>query len=260
MTKRSKSTTAVLGAIGVLGLVAAGCGSKKSASAASQATQTSSKLAAASPVAYHPKIEPARFVPRVTNRYFPLTPGATMIYTGTKDGAPERVEVKVLRKTKSVLGVRCAVISDVVTSNYSLVEKTTDWYAQDTSGNVWYFGEDSKEYKNGAVTSTKGTWEAGVDGAQPGIIIHAKPRPGPAYRQEYRPGVAEDMGKVLTVAGKVRVPLGTFHPVVVTFDTDPLNPDKLEHKWYAPKIGLVRAVRVGGGHHEQIRLASLKNV
>lgn len=204
--------------------------------------------------AYHPKIDPRLFTDHLTNRYFPLTPGSTMIYTGTRDGSPEQVNVTVARGGKTIMGVRCIVVSDIVTSNNTLVEKTTDWYAQDAAGNVWYFGEDTREYKNGNLTSTAGTWEAGVDGAQPGIVIHAAPKPGPTYRQEYRPGVAEDMARVLTVNTIVRVPAGTYRHSVETYDTDPLHPDKIENKWYAPGVGLVKANRIGGSHHEVIRL------
>jgi hypothetical protein len=239
-------------------LATAGCGSHGSSSQQAAPTATHSTVGQAAPaVSYHPKIEPAKFTAKLTNRYFPLSPGSTIVYTGTKDGAPERVEVKVLPTTRTIMGVKCAVISDVVTSNFTLVEKTTDWYAQDASGNVWYFGEDSKEYKNGVVTSTQGTWEAGVDNAQPGIIMQAVPKPGPAYRQEYRPGVAEDKGKVLRVNATRRVPAGSYRNVLVTYDTDPLTPDKLEHKWYAPGVGLIEAVRFGGGHHEHIKLAKV---
>jgi hypothetical protein len=203
---------------------------------------------------YHPKIDPSKFSPQITNKYFPITAGKTFVYTGTKDGSPERVEMKILKKTRTILGVKCAVVSDIVTKNFSLVEKTTDWYAQDTSGNVWYFGEDSKDYMNGVVTTTAGSWEAGVDNALPGVQIHAKPVVGIRYRQEYRPGIAEDMAKVLAVGLTRTVPAGTFHNVVETYDTDPLNPDKLEHKWYAPGVGMIEAIRHGGGHKEHIKL------
>jgi hypothetical protein len=199
-------------------------------------------------------IDPKAFTDRVSNPYFPLLPGTTRVYDGTKDSAPEHVEVTVTRSPRTVMGVRCVVIQDVVTSNGTLVEKTTDWYAQDRAGNVWYFGEDSKDYANGVVTSTEGTWEAGVDGAQPGMVMPASPTVGQTYRQEYRPGVAEDAAKVLELHATRRVPLGGFRDVRVTLDADPLNPDKVERKWYAPGIGLLAAVRQGSAHHESIEL------
>ena len=148
------------------------------------------------------------------------------------------------------MGVRCVVVQDVVTQHQSLVEKTTDWYAQDKAGNVWYFGEDTAEYQNGVVTSTSGTWEAGVDMAQPGIVMPARPKVGATYRQEYRPGVALDMATILSVNSTAKVPAGTFHHVVETLDKNPLDPSKIEHKWYAAGAGFVKAVLHGGGHVE----------
>ena len=138
---------------------------------------------------YAPKIDPANFADKVTNPHFPLKPGTAFIYAGKRDGAPRRMEVTVTNETKVIMGVRCIVVRDVVTTSTELVEKTTDWYAQDAEGNVWYFGEDTAEYKHGKVTSTAGTWTAGVDGALPGIIMKASPKVGDGYRQEYRPGV-----------------------------------------------------------------------
>jgi hypothetical protein len=233
----------------------AGCGSSSSSSGGSSASSTIKiRSAPTSGPPYHPKIVAADFTTHVTNRYWPLRPGAAWVYDGTKDHVPEHVVVTVAKETKTVLGVKCLVIHDRVTINGSLEENTTDWYAQDRSGAVWYFGEDSKDYKNGVVVSTQGTWEAGVDGAQPGVVIQGNPKPGPTYRQEYRPGVAEDMAKVLTTTAVQSVPAGAFRHVVETYDTDPLNPDKVERKFWAPGVGAVHVVRVGGSHQEEIKL------
>jgi len=203
---------------------------------------------------YHPKIDPTTFTNHVTNKYFSLVPGKTLHYRGVRDGKPTEHAFTVTRDTKVVMGVRRAVISDIVTQNQSLVEKTTDWYAQDAAGNVWYFGEDTAEYQNGVVTSTAGTWEAGVDKAQPGIVMPAEPRVGDAFRQEYRPGVALDQAKILSVDARVRVPAGTFSRAVITFDKNPLDPSKKERKWYAPGTGFVQAILHGGGHTETTKL------
>jgi hypothetical protein len=240
--------------VGVAGVLA-GCGSSGSSS---QKPTTQIKIPRTAPrgAPYHPKIDPARFTTHITNRYWPLKPGAVWTYDGTKDGAPEHVVVTVARTTKTIMGVRCVVVNDVVTANSTLEENTTDWYAQDASGNLWYFGEDSKDYKNGVVVSTQGTWEAGVDGAQPGIVVQGKPKPGPTYRQEYRPGVAEDMARVLRTNAVERVPAGSFRHVVETYDTDPLNPDKIERKFYAPGVGPVHVVRTGSAHQEEIKLVN----
>jgi hypothetical protein len=78
----------------------------------------------------------------------------------------------------------------------------------------------------------------------------ARPAIGLSYRQEYRPGEAEDMAKVLRIDPSIQVPGGTFHDVVVTEDSDPLNPDKIDEKRYAPGVGLVSSTRDRAGHHE----------
>jgi hypothetical protein len=153
--------------------------------------------------------------------------------------------------------VSCVVVHDTVTSNGALVEKTTDWYAQAANGDVWYFGEDTKEYTNGVVSSTHGTWEAGVDNARPGIVMKAEPRIGDSYRQEYRPGEAEDMASVLRIDASGQAPAGTYRDVVVTKDTDPLNPDKVDEKHYAPGAGLIYSKRISSTHSEESSLVKV---
>jgi hypothetical protein len=250
MGRRSTGAAATV----LAAVAAAGCGSSASKPAPKHALEVASTAQPSPTAAYDPKIVPARFSATITNRYMPLAPGRSWVYTGLKDGVPERVDVRISRRRKTILGVPCVVVSDIVTSNHTLVEKTVDWYSQDAKGDVWYFGEDTKEYANGVVTSTHGTWQAGVDAAKPGIVIAAHPKPGGFYRQEYRPGQAEDMARVLRLGGTQTVPAGTFHGVVETFDKDPLNPDKQEHKWYAPGVGSVHVIRVGSAHHEETSL------
>ena len=133
---------------------------------------------------------------------------------------------------------------DTVTVDDELVEDTYDWYAQDKEGNVWYMGEDSKEYEDGAVVSTEGSWEAGVDGAKPGMIMKGNPQAGDSYRQEYYKGEAEDMAKVISLNESVSVPYGSFENCLQTEEWTPLEPDVLEHKYYAPSVGLVLEVDI----------------
>jgi hypothetical protein len=249
--------------IAVVTSALAGCGSSgtklgspktTTSSSIGQAPTSTATASLTIPVNYHPKIDPAKFTNKVTNAYFPMSPGKTLHYRGKRDGVPTEHTFTVTHQTKIVMGVRVAVIKDIVTQNQSLVEKTTDWYAQDAAGNVWYFGEDTAEYQNGVVTSTAGTWEAGVDKAQAGIVMPAVPRVGDSFRQEYRPGVAMDEATILSVNATARVPAGTFHQLVVTFDKNPLDPSKKERKFYARGVGFVRAVLHGGGHTETTEL------
>lgn len=192
-------------------------------------------------------IDPADFVDQITNPYFPLVPGATLIYEGETSEGLERVEDYVTHETREILGVTCIVVRNRVTLNGKLVEETFDWYAQDREGNVWYFGEEAKDYENGVVVSTKGSWEAGIDGALPGIIMQAKPQVGDPYRQEFYAGEAEDMAQVLSVAESVTVRYGSYDRVVKTMDWTPLEPGKVEDKFYASGIGLILEVMVEGG-------------
>ena len=192
-------------------------------------------------------IDPTEFATQITNSYFPLVPGTTLIYEGETSEGLERVEDYITHETREILGVTCIVVKNRVTLNGELVEETFDWYAQDRDGNVWYFGEEAKDYENGVVVSTKGSWEAGIDGALPGFIMQATPRVGDLYRQEFYAGEAEDMAQVLSVTESVVVPYRSYGGVLKTMDWTPLEPGKVEHKFYATGIGLILEVRAEGG-------------
>jgi hypothetical protein len=175
-----------------------------------------------------------------------LKPGTTFVYEGKTEGVPARKVVAVTHDTKNIMGVDCVVIKDTVTKNGKLEEQIYDWYAQDKKGNVWYFGEDSKDYKNGKVTTTKGSWEAGKDGAKPGIIMQAHPKVGQSYRQEYYKGKAEDFAQVTDLNGSTHVPYGSFDHMVVTKEWTPLDRGVVENKYYAAGIGFVKDIAVKG--------------
>jgi hypothetical protein len=199
------------------------------------------------PVDYAPVIDPEDFVSIVDNEFFPLTPGTAYIYEGNSSEGPEYNEVRVTYDTKVVLGVTCIVVRDSVWTNGELAEVTYDWYAQDTAGNVWYFGEDSQEYSNGLFVSGEGSWEAGIDGAYPGIIMEAAPAPGDSYRQEYYKGEAEDRAEVLALNVTADVPYGSFADCLKTKEWTALEKGVVENKYYAPGIGVVLEEMVKGG-------------
>jgi hypothetical protein len=192
-------------------------------------------------------IDPSDFVTTIDNPYFPLTPGTTLTYEGEADGEREVNTIEVTSKTKEILGVMCVVVKDTVEVRGEVTEFTLDWYAQDVDGNVWYFGEDTAEYEHGKVATREGSWEAGVRGALPGVIMPADPTVGLAYTQEHYAGEAEDKGKVVELGRHVRVPYGSFDDVLVTEDWTPLEPKVLEQKSYAPGIGVVFEEIVKGG-------------
>ncbi len=204
--------------------------------------------------AYSPTIDAAVFVVGVDNPFFPLVPGTTFVYE-TPDGK-ERVETFVTRETKEILGVTCTVVRNREIEDGELVEDTFDWYAQDESGNVWYFGEETREYENGEIVSTAGSWEAGTDGAQPGIMMKADPQVGDSYRQEYLEGVAEDMGEVISLDESVVVSYGSFDGTVMTRDWTPLEPSVEERKYYARGVGLLLEVE-GDGEEHRVQLVAV---
>jgi hypothetical protein len=193
--------------------------------------------------AYNPTIDPADFSAEVTNAYFSLVPGTTLHYETI--GTTEATTVTVTGDTRVVMGVTCAVVHDVVMDSGVLVEDTYDWYAQDRRGNVWYFGEASTAYEDGQA-AMEGSWEAGVGGALPGIVMEASPTVGDTYRQEYLAGVAEDRGEVLAVGETISLGYGAFDDCVRTKDWTDLEPSFVENKTYCRDVGQVLAVVVQG--------------
>jgi hypothetical protein len=196
---------------------------------------------------YEPHLEPSAFVDAIDNPYMPMPVGAHWVYAGMSDGETERIEITVTGERKVVMGISAFVVRDSVTVDGELVEDTFDWFAQDADGNVWYLGEDSKEYEDGEVVSTGGSWEAGVDGARPGIVMPASPASGHVYRQEFYPGEAEDMMQIIDVGTELVVPAGRYADVVRTRDWTPLEPDTVEEKTYARGVGKIREEKVAGG-------------
>jgi hypothetical protein len=202
-----------------------------------------------------PEIDPADFTAVIDNPLFPLPVGATWTY----EASDEVITVEVEEETVTVMGVECVVAHDAVrTTEGDLIEDTRDWYAQDSAGNVWYFGEDTAEYVNGEVANTNGSWKAGVDGALPGIIMQAAPEAGMRYYQEYYVCQAEDEGEVLAVDEALEVPSGNFSGCVRIRDFTELDPLSNEHKTYCPTIGLVLVTDPETGEHlEELRASSL---
>ena len=194
-------------------------------------------------VEYRPEIDPVDFTTAVTNPYMPLVPGTSRTY----EGGGERVVVTVTGTTRTVMGVETVVVRDREYRGSTLIEDTEDWFAQDEDGNVWYFGEDTAECNNGSITGRPGAWEAGVDGAQPGIVMLADPRVGDYYRQEYYTGRAEDVARVRELGATADHEGRVYHDVLVTEDFTALEPGQLEHKSYAPDVGLIEERNVGGG-------------
>jgi hypothetical protein len=206
---------------------------------------------------YAPVLDPAHFVPLVDNRYFPLPVGRVLVYTGVKDGVSQTDTVTVTDDKKVILGIQATVVSDVATHDGALLEKTFDYYAQDDQGNVWYLGEDTTAFLTNGKTDTSGSFLAGVDGAEPGIIMEAAPKIPDAYRQECAAGQAEDTAWVVRTSGAVSVPYGTVRHVLTTLEATRIEPGSYDEKIYGPGIGIVSERSLTGD--EVAQLVSVTN-
>jgi hypothetical protein len=201
-------------------------------------------------------LDPANFSADIDNPYWPMKPGTRWIYRGTEGNRPIKEVVVATTKTRKIAnGITARVMRDTAYRDGKLVEDTFDWYAQDQDGNVWYLGEDTAEFKNGKVANTGGSFEAGVDGALPGIIMPGDPRPGMKYRQEYYKGEAEDNGEVLSTSETAKLPAGHFVNMLLTKDTVAHDSNSLEYKFYARDVGPVLSLGVtGGGRQALVKL------
>ena len=202
---------------------------------------------------YNPTINPADFTHVITNKYLTLKPGTRATYEKTTSKGITRVEMKVTGKTKRVMGVHALVVRNWEWLNDQLIEETRDLVAQDKDGNVWFFGEAVDHYQDGELAGHDGTWEAGVDGAKPGILMLADPKVGDTYRQEYYPGKAEDMGTVVAVGKRVTVPQGAFFENCVQIRDWSRIESKSQHKYYCVGIGLMIVEEEAA---EQLKLVS----
>ena len=264
------STRTNLVSLGLVALlpVAAACGGNTESQQAARSSTTTGGTAAASDGGLpqgdeQVDLDPASFKVDIDNKYWPMEPGAQWTYREVDEKGNElKAVVTVTTETKEIAnGVTARVVRDTVTQDGALIEDTFDWYAQDADGSIWYLGEDTAEFENGEVTSTAGSFEAGVDGALPGIIMPAHPQDGMQYRQEYYEGEAEDNGEVLSTEEQAEVTLDHFEDALLTKDTIAIEPDVLEYKLYAPGVGpvLVFGVSGGGGREELVAFEAVSD-
>jgi hypothetical protein len=225
-------------AIAVLALAACGGGGSKSKSSSASSLPQGTK-----PV----KLDPADFTTNIDNPYWPMRPGSHWVYREVENGDTQRVDVTVTNQTKTLAGIEARVVHDRVSRNGETLEDTYDWYAQDSAGNLWYLGEDTAEYENGKLKTKEGTWAAGVDGAEPGVVVPASPKQGMTYREEYYAGHAEDGAEVLGVNSQVQVPFGRFQNAMLTRNFSTIEPTVEEMKLYAKGVGPVMELLISAG-------------
>lgn len=201
---------------------------------------------------YDPELDEDDFSANVTNTYFPLIVGRSLVYEHRTVDGLETTVVMALPETVEIDGAECRAVSDIVSLNGEVVEDTTDWFSQEESGDVWYFGEIVFNYEDGFLDDIDGSWRTDKDGAKPGVVMFDSPVPGTAYRQEFLVNEAEDMALILSVDATVSVPYGTFQHCVETRDWNLLEPDTYELKYYAPGIGLVLEVDPDTGERTEL--------
>ena len=215
-----------------------------------------SNAVAAVPGTSSPVFDPNNFVAVIDNPYYPLPVGRTLVYSGVKDGQTQRDTVTVTNQTKVILGVTARVVSDIADHDGAILERTSDWYAQDKQGNVWYLGEDTVHFLPHGKADTSGSWEAGVNGAVPGIIMEANPQIPDAYRQELLTGQAEDTAWIVDRGTTLRVPYGKITNALTTLEATRLEPGAYDQKVYGPGIGIVLEQSLSGAN-ENAKLESV---
>jgi hypothetical protein len=230
-------TTLIAAALAAL---VAGCNSDDGSSSSSSTAATSTTPAPVT-TPYSPSIDPASFGGPIDNPYLPLRPGTVFRYRGVGDDGKTREfnKVTVTHKTKRIMGIDAVVVLDEVFAGGKPEERTFDWYGQDKDGNVWYLGEDSRNFEHGHWVKDDGSWTAGVGNGKPGIIMLAHPRRGDRYRQEYSPGHAVDQAKVLGRGGPLDTRFRSFRQTLLTREYSTID-KQFEKKWYARGVGVVQ--------------------
>ena len=173
-----------------------------------------------------PTPDPADFVERVDNPWMPLETGRSWTYDVVDVAGTHPLRVTVA-PGPDVDGV--ATTAQVSTEQG---RTTTDWFAQDRSGNVWWFGRE-------------GEWRAGEDGAEAGLAMPAHPRVGDGFRTAYAAGVVEDVATVAETDGVASVPAGSYEDLVVIEVRSDLGSAGDLDRSFARGIGLVEEERTG---------------
>lgn len=221
-------------------------------------SKTPAVVSTVTPV-YAPTLNPTTFVATITNPYLPLKPGTTSVSEGTADGAKVHREVTVTTDTKVIEGATCIAVKDKVWSNGKLTQETTDWYAQDQEQTVWLLGSEVKVYQQGTVPSSQRSWEAGVNGATPGLAMPGKPVQDVSYYTEYVKGVTEDMDQVVSLTESVTTPYGSFSNVIKIKESSQLTPGVIKYKYYAQHVGLIWTAIEGKTNQEKLMKVTTGN-
>src|SRR5262252_261512 len=175
-----------------------------------------------------------------SNPFFVLEPGYVLVLEGQDEGKEARTTITVTAETQTIDGVEARAVEEREEVGGKLIESTKDWFAiSKRTNNVYYFGEDVDEYKDGKVVGHEGSWRSGVKGAHYGLLMMGAPLLGARYYQELAPGVGMDRAEVVSLSETFECPAGKFTDVLKTEETTPLEPKEKEHKLYARGVGLL---------------------
>jgi hypothetical protein len=191
-----------------------------------------------------------------SNEFLPLKPGTQWVRQGFVNVGtrrlPHQVVTTVTDVSKKVDGVRAVAVVDQDTNGGQIAEQSIDWVAEDKQGNVWYLGSYTESYEGGQFVGAFDAWLAGLNGAQPGILMLADPQTGtPPYTEDTVPGIEAPTAQVVKAEQSQCVPFKCYHGVVVIQEGG-------EYKYYAPGVGQIKtAPQTGGGKQEVEDLVNL---
>jgi hypothetical protein len=266
--RRFGAIAGTVAAMAVAAIAVAACGSDSSRKAGTDAAAPKPTAAAPGTAARvtDKDFDPRNFSDplRIDNAWSPLVPGTRFVYEGRANRGqgrlPHRVVFTVTDLTKTINGVRSVVLWDRDFNGGRLREGELAFHAQDDDGNIWNMGEYPEEYEGGRVTGAPDTWISGVAGARAGVLMRGLPRPGtPSYLQGWAPEIEfSDRATVHRTGARDCVPVGCFRDVLVTDETNPLEPaDGHQRKYYAHGVGNIRAAPVGGREKEVLVLTDV---
>ncbi|MBC8109162.1 MAG: hypothetical protein H7Z14_21425 [Anaerolineae bacterium] len=181
-------------------------------------------------------VKKSDLAPTGNNRWLAIQPGRAL---KLRDG-DDSLTVTILPETTTVDGVEVGVLEEREIKNGQLHEVARNYFATDrNTGDVYYFGEDVDNYKDGKIVNHNSAWRAGQRGARFGLMIPGRPKLGDKYYQEIAPKVAMDRVEIVSTDETLETPAGTFKHCVHVKETTPLEAD-VSHKWYAPGVGVVK--------------------
>lgn len=183
------------------------------------------------------QVEKSKLQTTGNNAYFPLKPGMKLEFEGGKT----HLNFTVLKKTEKIDGVTCRVIEEYETENGKLIEISRNFFAVDpTTNDVYYFGEDVDNYKDGKIISHDSAWRSGVKGAKFGLFMPGAPKVGQRFYQELAPKVAQDRIEIASTTASVKTKAGLFDNCVRFDETTPMEPGVTDFKLYAKGVGMVQ--------------------